>query len=61
METSAQWSGVFGGDSDLNKDIIACHQDTSYLPGFFEKINTATNRPQGKTPESCKGRLERSL
>ena len=36
------------GDSDLAKDVIACHQDTSYLADFFEKINTATNKLQGK-------------
>ena len=37
-----------GGDSDLTKDVIACHPDTSYLADFFEKINTATNKLQGK-------------
>ena len=37
-----------GGDSDLAKDLIASHQDTSYLADFFEKINTATNELQGK-------------
>ena len=37
-----------GGDSYLAKDLIACHQDTSYLADFFEKINTATDKLQGK-------------
>ena len=45
-----------GGDSDLAKDVIACHQDTSYQTDFFEKINTATNKLQGKniTLVQCK-------
>ena len=37
-----------GGNSDLAKDVIACQQDTSYLADFFEKINIATNKLQGK-------------
>ena len=37
-----------GEDSDLAKDVIACSQDTSYLADFFEKINIATNKLQGK-------------
>ena len=37
-----------GGDSCLAKDVIACHQNTSYLANFFEKINTATNKLQAK-------------
>ena len=28
--------------------VIACHQDTSYLANFFEKINTTTNKLQSK-------------
>ena len=37
-----------GGDSDLTKNVIACHQDISYLADFLEKLNTATNKLQGK-------------
>ena len=37
-----------GEDSDLAKDVIACHQDNSYLADFYEKINTATDKLQGK-------------
>ena len=37
-----------GEDSDLAKDVIPCSQDTSYLADFFEKINIATNKLQGK-------------
>ena len=35
-----------GGDSDLAKD--ASRQDSSYLADFFEKIDIATNKLQGK-------------
>ena len=38
FETSKQCSGVLGRDSDLAKDVIASHQDTSYLANFFEKL-----------------------
>ena len=38
----------FDEESDLAKDVITCHQDTSYLADFYEKYNCATNKLQGK-------------
>lgn len=45
-----------GEESDLAKDVITCHQDVSYLADFYEKINSAINKLQGRnaTLVQCK-------
>ena len=48
MELQNSVVEFLGEDSDLAKDVIACHQYIRYLVYFFEKINTATSKPQGK-------------